>query len=294
MVIAITGGHGFLGREIAAQAAAQGHEVVALGRPDESIPSPEFSARLAAAEPDALVHAAGPASVARSVSDPDWDRAGSVGVCQEVLREASALPRPPRVSLISSAAVYGQPESLPVAEDAPLRPVSPYGRHRVECEELIWGYGRETGAPVVALRLFSAYGEGLRRQLLWDIAQKALGGGPVSLGGTGDETRDFVHVADAAAAVLLTLAGDGRGEERLNVASGQETTIRRVAGGLLEALGLDPAGASFSGQSRPGDPKRWCADVTRLRARGFRPAVAFDQGLRRYADWVRAQAGATG
>jgi UDP-glucose 4-epimerase len=134
-------------------------------------------------------------------------------------------------------------------------------------------------------------GEGLRRQLLWDIAQKALGGGPVALGGTGDETRDFIHVSDVAAAVLLTVAGGGRGEERLNVACGQETPIRRVASELLEALGLDPAAASFSGESRPGDPTRWCAEVTRLRALGFRPAVALDQGLRRYADWVRRQAG---
>ena len=128
-----------------------------------------------------------------------------------------------RLLLVSSAAVYGDPERLPVSEDAPLAPISPYGRHRAEAEEV----ALQSGAPVVIARVFSAYGEGLRRQVLWDVAQRALVGGPVELSGTGEETRDFVHARDVAAAISAIAQRSAFDGEIVNVATGRRDLHRR-------------------------------------------------------------------
>src|SRR5207248_3256916 len=125
----------------------------------------------------------------------------------------------------SSAAVYGQPDRLPVGETAPLRAISPYGEHRVVCETLL----RDSGLPAVVARVFSAYGEGLRRQVLWDICAKAINSAEVALDGTGDESRDFVHAEDVAAAVVVLIRKADFGGEPYNVATGVETRIGELA-----------------------------------------------------------------
>lgn len=287
MVIAVTGGHGFLGSEIARQANHRGDAVVQMGRPDEDIPSPRFAERLRDTAPDVLVHAAGPASVALSMADAAADRAGSVDVTGAVLSEAARLPRPPRIALVSSAAVYGQPLRLPVSEAQPLAPISPYGHHRAACEELLSHHRAKTGAGVLALRVFSAYGEGLRRQLLWDIARQAVARSEVVLGGTGEETRDFVHVSDVAGAALAAIDHAPFADERLNVATGRETPIQEIARALLGALGLPGRSLVFTGDERPGDPKRWRADISLIRGLGFSPRMSQEEGLRRCGRWLR-------
>ncbi|HVW19083.1 MAG TPA: NAD-dependent epimerase/dehydratase family protein [Solirubrobacteraceae bacterium] len=289
MVVVVNGAYGFIGRAVASRLEADGETVVRCGRPSEEIPSAGWSARLAGAAPDVVVHCAGPASVGASIEDPAADRAGSVDVLEAVLGEVGRLPRPPRFLLVSSAAVYGDPGVLPIAETAPPAPVSPYGRHRLLCERLLSERHRGRELPVAVARVFSAYGEGLRRQLLWDVARQALDGGVVALSGTGEETRDFLHVEDVARA-LATIAREAAfADERINVASGEETTVRAVAERLTAELG--GARVEFDGRERSGDPRRWRADVTALRALGFGPAVPLDAGLARYARWARAEHG---
>jgi UDP-glucose 4-epimerase len=281
MTILVTGQHGFLGRHIAARFAAAGHAVVGAGRPEIEIPSAAFEQLLATAQPDLVVHCAGPASVPASIADPDADRAGAVEVLRGLLERLGSA----RLVLVSSAAVYGQPEGLPIGEDTPLAPVSPYGRARVEAEQL----AAASGVPLVIARVFSAYGEGLRKQVLWDIAARALAGGPIRLSGTGEETRDFVHARDVAAAIAAIAERGSFEGEAVNVATGAETSIARLAQLLTEELGAGGT-VRFSGVGRPGDPERWRADITRLRELGFEPAVAIEDGAAAYARWARSAA----
>ena len=179
--------------------------------------------------------------------------------------------------------MYGDPELLPIAEDAPLAPVSPYGRHRVESEQL----AAESGVPLAIARVFSAYGEGLRRQVLWDVARRALAGGPVELSGTGEETRDFVHARDVAAAVSAIAQRSAFQGEIVNVATGAETTIADLA--RLTRTSSAAREVRFTGVGRPGDPARWRADIGRLRSLGFEPSVAIEDGAPAYARWVRGR-----
>src|SRR4029077_722043 len=108
----------------------------------------------------------------------------------------------PRSKLVvaSSAAVYGDTQGVPAAESRPPAPVSPYGYHCLMFEQLCQEYSQVFGLHTAVVRLFSVYGEGLRKQLLWDCAGKLVAPGErIELGGTGEEVRDWVHVDDAVA-----------------------------------------------------------------------------------------------
>lgn len=282
MVVVVTGAAGFIGSRAAAAFAAEGWEVVRAGRPEHELPSREFDRLFDDHDVDLVVHCAGPASVPASLADPPADRAGSVGVTRGLLALLEDCDPPPRLLLVSSAAVYGEPRELPVAETSALAPISPYGRHRLEVEDL----AAASVVPTAVARVFSAYGEGLRRQVLWDVARKALHRDVVELWGTGAESRDFVHVDDVARALVLIGRHASFTDDVYNVGSGEETTIAELARLVLEALGSD-ARPAFRGVEREGDPARWRADTGRLRALGWSPSVALADGVARYAAWVR-------
>jgi UDP-glucose 4-epimerase len=284
VVALVTGAGGFIGGHVVRRLESAGHDVAKAGRPDLEIPSAAFGALVERTAPELVIHCAAPASVAGSIADPAGDRQGSVGVLEAVLGILAGLPEPPRLVLVGSAAVYGQPESLPIGEDHPLSPVSPYGAHRVECEALL-GRGE---VPSVSLRVFSAYGEGLRRQVLWDICRKAVEESAVELAGTGRETRDFVHASDIAEAVAAVSEGAAFEGEAYNVGTGEATAISELAETLVSSLGGETP-VSFSGRSRPGDPDRWQADPARLMALGWRPEVELGPGAAAYARWARTE-----
>jgi UDP-glucose 4-epimerase len=282
MVVVVTGAAGFIGSRVASVFADEGWEVVRAGRPQHDIPSPEFDRLFDQHDVGLVVHCAGPASVPASVTNPEADRAGSVDVTRAILALLERREAPPRLLLVSSAAVYGEPNELPVGETAALAPISPYGRHRLETEEL----AAASAVPTAVARVFSAYGEGLRRQVLWDIAQKALTGDVVELWGTGAESRDFVHVEDVARGLLAVAQRAAFAHDVYNVGSGDETTIAELAEIFLGALGTDGA-AAFRGIEREGDPTRWRADIARLRGLGWSPSIGLPDGVTRYAAWVR-------
>jgi UDP-glucose 4-epimerase len=135
--------------------------------------------------------------------------------------------------------------------------------------------------------VFSAYGPGLRRQIVWDICRRALSEDVLELRGTGYESRDFIHGHDVARA-FAHLVDHARAQgEVYNVASGTETTIRDLA--ALVLAGLDPSPRlRFSGESHPGNPMNWRADVGSLAELGFVPEIDLEQGVTGYLDWCRA------
>lgn len=293
----VTGAAGFLGSKIVSALAEAGYDVVGIDRVaapaavpvhELSLPGERLDALLAEVRPALVVHAAGPASVGASLDDPAADFAGSVVVTASLLEAVRRHAPAARVVLLSSAAVYGNPASLPVAEDAPLAPLSPYGFHKTMVEAL----GREHhvvfGMKTASLRIFSAYGAGLARQLLWDVCEKARRDDVVRLFGTGDETRDFIHADDVARAVVAVAEHAPFEGEAYNVASGTETSVREVAEPLVRAISQGTP-VEFSGEVREGDPLRWRADISRLAALGFAPACTFGEGLAEYAEWYLGQ-----
>lgn len=276
-VALVTGAAGFIGSAVARALAAANWKVLGLGRgvgPEYAqvhrvltLPDPTLEAVIAECRPGLVVHCAGPASVPASISDPQSDFDGTVPVMFQLLDVLRRAAPQARLLYLSSAAVYGNPARLPVQESDPLSPISPYGFHRLHCELLIQEHRMLYGLQASSLRVFSAYGPGLRRQVVWDLLIRAASSDHLRLHGTGQETRDFIHVDDIAGAVT-TLARLQQWQPTYNLASGEETAIVKLAE-VIAALQPHRPRVSVDGISPPGMPARWRADVGQLAAAGF-------------------------
>jgi UDP-glucose 4-epimerase len=297
----ITGAQGFIGRHLARRLASEGWEVTGVGHghwPREEWSSwglarwnpgnVDLGTLSKTDEQDVAFHCAGGASVRFAAENPHEDFARSVESTAALLQWARERPSRPSIVMVSSAGVYGNTGSEPVREDRAPSPESVYAVHKRMAEELSRMHGRFFGTRCAIVRLFSVYGPGLEKQLLWDACNK-LTMGEVVFSGTGEEARDWVNVRDAAA--LLALAADRAGVECpvVNGGAGHAVSIREVLAVIAGTLGR-PA-PSFSGQVRAGDPDRLVADPSRAHAWGWRPTVHWRDGVAEYCRWFTARGG---
>lgn len=189
---------------------------------------------------------------------------------------------------LSSAAVYGNPAALPVREDQLCQPLSPYGFHKYQADLLCKEFTDIFSIPTCILRIFSAYGPGLRKQLFWDLYQKSRGSSRIQLFGTGNESRDFIYIDDLVSAIERVMLQSKFDGQPINVASGQETIIKDAVSTFFQQLGWDGK-YNFSDQVRAGDPTRWAADISTLTHFGFGPQVSLTEGLKRYVAWIKGR-----
>jgi len=289
--IFILGGGGFLASAIEGYFRDLGWRTVAIGRRAAAshsdvrhvwaLPHREFDNLLAAEKPQLCVNAAGSASVANSFVEPLFDFEASAGLNFYVLENLRRRSPATIYIHLSSAAVYGNPRTLPVREDAEIAPISPYGWHKRMAEMATEEFARQFRMRTASLRIFSAYGLGLKRQVIWDLVNRAVTelGGPLLLHGCPEDSRDFIHGLDVARS-LQTVAEQGKlVGECYNVAGGTETPVGEIATLVLRLLGRSSQ-FGFNGERRPGNPSRWHADINRLRSLGFSPCVALDDGVR--------------
>lgn len=316
--ILITGAHGFIGKHLSQALASQGHGVCGLGH--GTWPASEATAwgvshwlngdvlpgnlrllQRQAGRPDIVFHLAGGSSVGAALANPREDFFRTVASTAELLEWLRLDAPEARLVAVSSAAVYGAGHTGPIAEDAALTPFSPYGHHKRVMEELCRSYAASYGQQVLLARLFSVYGPGLKKQLLWDVCSRlasmsALGvaGTPLHLGGSGEELRDWTEVRDVVRALAMLAPSASPAVEVVNVGTGVGSTVRDVVSHLLAhgPFGRQASMLQFSGQSRPGDPFALVAHAARLRSLGFEWRIALDQGLHDYSRWFGEQAAA--
>lgn len=301
--VIVIGAGGVLGAAVHAGLEAEGHRVMGVGRSasqsrsrvkgplvDLALPHSDLMRHVADWQPDLCIHCAGPNSVPASVENPLADFNGTVPPLLSVLEALRRHSPHARLIYVSSAAVYGQPDLLPVHESAAIAPISPYGFHRWQAELLVREFRQLFGLRACAVRVFSAYGTTLRRQVVWDLCQRALRPGALRVTGTGHESRDFIHVDDVAQAIVL-LAAQPTWSEVYNLGSGQETRIADLAHMIVARAG-EGRTVQFSGEAIPGLPQRWCADTCAISALGFAPRVTLTQGLDEV--WAECQAQSKG
>jgi UDP-glucose 4-epimerase len=295
----VTGGAGFLGGWLVEELASSGCDVVVLDRTAELPLDPaeatliqgdlgdlDVGAIVGEGGFDAIFHLIGTPSVPESVEQPAQDLLLNADTTLTVLEAARRAAGPPLVVFVSSAAVYGESARLPMPEDHPLVPVSPYGVSKLAGERYAEMYARMYDLPTLSVRPFSLYGPRQRKLAVYDLLVRLVGGeDPLVVHGVPHASRDFVYVEDAARMILrIARAAPGRGEA-YNIASGRLVTLRELVSLLIDASGTG-ATALFTSLLRRGDPLHWQGDPTLAAALGARATTPLEEALRETARWV--------
>ena len=234
---------------------------------------------------DFIFHLAANAYIPPSVEDPAYDYRTNLENTFLLLEALRTTRAETRVVNVSTAGVYGDPARVPIHEDDPTVPISPYGVGKLAAERYAAVFAQLYGLRVNSLRFFSVFGPRQRKQVVFDFLRK-LKTSPAELEvlGDGRHERDFVFVTDVVQALLLAATqAPGRGEV-YNVASGRTITIGDLAHAVCR-MRSPGARLRFTGRDRPGDAKRWVVDISRLRGLGFEPRVSLEAGLELVAEW---------
>lgn len=260
------------------------HEYFSLDVTDESA----IQNVIRSSNPDYCIHAAGRSSVGESMTNPEEDfLCGPLATFTLLNAIRRHAPRCKTVFL-SSAAVYGNPVALPVDEKHPVNPLSAYGFHKWQSELICREFASLYGVQTASGRIFSAYGPGLKRQVVWDITRKMLASDHIQLFGTGGESRDFIHIDDIVHAVALIIERASFHGEAYNIASGVETTIRELAEMIRDHVNKDIT-ILFDGNNPIGNPNNWRADIRLLIQAGFQLSVPLDIGIESFVRWAKGE-----
>jgi UDP-glucose 4-epimerase len=187
---------------------------------------------------------------------------------------------------LSSAAIYGNPPTLPVMENFVPSPISPYGIHKVQAETICKEFYDYYGIQNCSLRIFSAYGVGLTKQLLWDLNKKFSTSDVIELFGTGNESRDFINIKDLLIAIECCLQANKFEADVINIANGVEITVKQIVD-IFKQHFAETKQVKFNGIVKAGDPLYWRADVTLLKSLGYLPTVAIEDGIAEYITWAK-------
>jgi UDP-glucose 4-epimerase len=290
--VLVTGGAGFIGSNIA-RALVDDNDVRVLddlsGGRRENVPDGADlivgdvcdADRLAEAMDgvDLVYHEAAVVSVARSTEAPLETNRTNVDATLRLLDHARTSGA--RVVFASSAAVYGHPDHVPVDEEHPTRPTSPYGVSKLTADQYVRLYASLYDVPTVALRYFNAYGPGQPggdySGVITTFVEQARSGDPITVHGDGEQTRDFVHIDDIVRANLRAATTPHVGAA-YNVGTGESVTIATLAERIRELAGS--ASPIHNVDARPGDIRHSRAETTAARERlEFDAAVPLAEGL---------------
>ena len=298
MRILVTGGAGFIGSHlIDALVASSADEVSVLddfstGKRYRLNPKATFyqldlragaavASAVAKIKPEVIVHLAAQMDVRRSVADPAFDaQVNLIGFLN--LIESARVHGLKRVIFSSSGgAIYGEREDLPTKEDAPLFPVSPYGVAKLATEAYLFFYRVQYGIDYLALRFGNVYGP---RQdphgeagVVAIFCGRILDGKPVTIHGTGAQTRDYVYVGDVVRAIVAALKSNASGLA-LNIGTGIETTVNELYS-TLAGIADFPTHPEY-GPAKAGEQMRSVISPARAaEVLAWRPETNLEDGL---------------
>ena len=307
MRILVTGGAGFIGSHVADAYIAAGHEVAILdnfstGSEDnvnraaavhrvDLRDQPEVDKAVASFRPELVNHHAAQSEVPKSVADPTYD--AQVNIIGGLNLLKASVDHGVRKVIFSSTggALYGEPDVVPAGEDHPVRPLSPYGTSKFAFEQYLATFRRTFGLDFTVLRYANIYGarqdfHAEEGRVIAIFASRMLAGKPVTIDGTGDQSRDMLHVGDVAAANLAVLEQGSGGT--FHISTGIEVTVSDLCRKLAVLTGYRVA--PNYGPARKGDVYRIALDNDRARRElGWEPRVSLEEGLSLTVDYFREQ-----
>jgi UDP-glucose 4-epimerase len=300
----VTGARGFIGRRLTLYLRDQGLVVCGVGHghlpaelwsqaglakwSNSEITAEAFD-QLANEQgiPDFVFHLAGGSAVGASLDSPLEDFTRTTNTTARLLEWLRTHSPRSKLVVASSAAVYGDTGATPAEESRRPAPVSPYGYHKLMMEQLCHEYSQVFGLETVVLRMFSVYGEGLRKQLLWDCGVKLMAeGDSIKLGGTGEELRDWIHIDDVVTMMHQIAALASADCPVFNGGSSVGVRVRDIVALLSKSLRRTRR-VEFSGIRRRGDPIVLVADARRMASAGVSCRIPINLGVQRYADWFK-------
>jgi UDP-glucose 4-epimerase len=310
--VVVTGGAGFIGSHVVDRLLKEGFDVTVIDNLDtgslEKIAQHKSNhhfhlvkgdirdydlVKHTIKDVDAVFHEAALASVTLSVQNPiltnDINVTGTLN-----LLKASIDLGVKRFIYASSAAVYGDTQSPQKREDMPLNPRSPYGISKLAAENYVRIFYKLYGLETVSLRYFNVYGPRQRFDLqcayggvITIFTNRLLRGMPPKVFGDGEQTRDFVYVADVVEANMLALNCKNGVGEAFNVGTGLSVSVNQVAETLKEIMNKKELKNTYA-PPRPADGRHGYADIGKAqRILGFRPKAGLKDGLTQLVEWYR-------
>jgi len=302
--ILVTGGAGFIGSNIVKQLISDGNNVTVLDNfvsgyrinldPFPSARIVEGDVRDPAAVEEAvngnevIFHLAASVGNKRSIDDPINDAQTNVLGTINIL-EAARKHKIRKVVVSSSAGIFGELKTLPIKEDHPVDPDSPYGCTKLCEEKLSLAYSKLYPVEVVCLRYFNVYGPNQRYDAYGNAIPifvfRLLRGEPIIIYGDGEQTRDFVNVLDVVQANIKAASAKGV-NGAYNIGSGKRIKINRLVEMIVK---YSPGDYRIEYQSkRPGDVMHSLADISQASlAFGFSPGVEIEEGIKNYIEWAK-------
>jgi UDP-glucose 4-epimerase len=241
---------------------------------------------------DAVIHQAAQVSVPESNKDPILTNNVNVNGTLNLLKVCVDF-NVKRFVYASSCAIYGNPKALPIREDCPTKPTSPYGVSKLAAEEYVRIFYDIYGLETVCLRYFNVYGprqaynqySGVITQFT-NCLEKNL---PLEIFGDGQQTRDFIHVQDVVESNLLALRTEGIGGEAFNIATALPTTINQLADMLLQLTEKTNLKIKHA-RPRKGDIRYSVADISKAENKlGYKPRISLKDGLTEFTKSLRSQ-----
>lgn len=301
----VTGGAGFIGSHLVDRLLELGCRVVVVDDLSTGkiknvnheamfyhldITQPALAGMFEREKPDLVFHLAAQSSVTRSTREPVFDLNVNVLGTLRLLEAARLVGVNKIIYSSTGGALYGDPETVPCADDAPVAPLSPYGMSKFVGEQYLQFYARQYRLRHTVLRYGNVYGP---RQdpageagVVAIFAAAMLEGSRPTVFGDGNQERDFVAVADVVEANIAAIErGDG---QALNIASGQLISINRIFQLLRDIIGY--RWSPGRGATRPGEVRRISLDCARAAAQlGWQPAVSLEAGLAETVQYFREQ-----
>lgn len=307
MKILVTGGAGFIGSNLVRGLVECGYEVTVLdslmsGYRSNLDPFPdvrfiegdvrdESAVSKAIEGAEVVFHLAASVGNKRSIDHPITDAEINVIGTLRVL-EAARRKGVRKIVTSSSAGIFGELKTLPIREDHPAEPDSPYGCTKLCKEKECLAYAKLFDIEAVCLRYFNVYGPNQRFDVYGNVipifAFKMLRGEELTIFGDGEQTRDFINVHDVVQANIKAAHAVGV-SGAFNMGSAGRITINNLVNLLKEASGIEPI--VVHGPPRAGDVRHSLADISAAReAFGFEPTISLQEGLKEYMDWAKEEA----